>query len=142
MGYLRHKAIVAVVPLWLRKDNSTEHPYPGEPDVEAFRASLPELWRPLVVGPVDAVVNGSRMYCFLPDGSHEGYCETEEGDKYRKQFRELFAQVDEDGESLIDVVSIIFGGDEPGQGLQPEILVETSSGLYAAAGSHANWRTP
>lgn len=142
MGYLRHKAIIAVVPLWLRQDSATEHPYPGEPDVDAFRASLPAPWRALVIGPVDAVANGSRMYCFLPDGSHEGFPETEEGDRYRKRFRELFAGVDEDGESLIDVASIVFGGDEPGQGLQPEVLVECSSGLYVAAGAHSNWKAP
>jgi hypothetical protein len=81
---------------------------PGDrdPDMDAFRASLPEEWRPLVVGPVRSITNGYGFYAFLPDGSKEGWDTSDKGDEYREQFVALFAS------GYFDVARVTYGGDD------------------------------
>jgi hypothetical protein len=62
-------------------------------DLTAFRESLPEDWRRLVVGPIEGIVNGDQWIVFLPDGSKEGWEPSHRGDKYRAQFVERFGGV-------------------------------------------------
>lgn len=102
MGYVRHDAVIVT---------TEDFREGGLPDIEAFRQTLPEEWRHLVIGPVKSVVNGTLSYVFLPDGSNEGFPESDDGDLYRQQFRELFTTVYADGSSADDVVTVSFGAD-------------------------------
>lgn len=102
MGYIAHDAIVVT---------TTDSRPDGQPDIDAFRESLPEDFRPLVVGPIPAPLNGFISYAFLPDGSKEGWGASDEGDTYRAQFAELFSQRYDDGSTHDDTVAIRFGGD-------------------------------
>ena len=93
MGYILHAAVIANYP-------SLADVKLGEPwerqraDADAalaeFRESLPEEWRRLVVGPVEALANGEAWLAFLPDGSKEGWDLSKEGHQYRIRFMELF----------------------------------------------------
>lgn len=102
MGYIRHDAVLVTTETY--RDG-------GLPDMDAFRASLPERWRPLVIGPVEAPVNGTILYAFLPDGSKEWWADSDAGDEYRARFRALFTFAYGDGSSPDDVVTVSFGGD-------------------------------
>lgn len=82
------------------------------PDVDAFRASLPAEWQPLIVGPVGSITNDYWTFAFLPDGSKEGWDTSDRGDEYREQFEDLFSFRYEDGSSPFDVVHVRFGDDE------------------------------
>jgi len=121
MGYMRHNAIVAVV-------NGHIFGRPEAPDVEAFRASLPAEWQPLVVGPVKSVMNDYVTSVFAADGSNEGWGASDDGDEYRQQFLDLFRFAREDGSSPSDVLVIDarFGGDEPGGYGEDELIVSTN----------------
>lgn len=83
----------------------------GLPDMDAFRASLPEALRPLVVGPISAPLNGYVSYAFLPDGSKEGWGASNEADECRQRFADLFNHHYSDGSTHDDAVAISFGGD-------------------------------
>ncbi|WP_020135112.1 hypothetical protein [Streptomyces sp. 351MFTsu5.1] len=83
----------------------------GLPDIDSFRASLPEDFRQLVVGPIPAALNGYVSYAFLPDGSKEGRAASNEGDDYRARFAALFDQSFTDGDGHEDVVSLGYGPD-------------------------------
>jgi hypothetical protein len=117
MGYMRHNAIIVFASSYVMERE-------GAPDVDAFRRSLPEEWRRLVVGPVMTVVNGDYSFAFLPDGSKEGWPDSDRGDEYRRQFLGLFSFAYDDGSSPFDVlvVNARFGGDEPGAGYEPELV--------------------
>lgn len=102
MGYVRHDAVIVTTEGYREG---------GLPDIEAFKQTLPEEWRRLVIGPVESAVNGTFSYAFLPDGSKEGWGTSNDGDRYRQQFRELFRTAYEDGSSADDVVTVAFGAD-------------------------------
>lgn len=102
MGYIRHDAALA---------STEQYREGGLPDIDAFRESLPEEWRPLVIGPVKTPYNGTYIYAFLPDGSKEGWPASDRGDRYREAFRQLFRTAYSDGSSADDVVTVSFGGD-------------------------------
>lgn len=72
MGTIIHDAVIV-----------TAADYFAQPDIAAFRASLPDEWQPLVVGPVRSITNGYLTYAFLPDGSTEGLDTSDAGDGYR-----------------------------------------------------------
>lgn len=62
-----------------------------------------------------AAVNGSRSFFIPPDGSKEGWPESDEGDQQRAEFIEyLRAQAYPDGSSCLDWIEIQFGGDMRG----------------------------
>jgi len=93
MGFIYHAAIIADYPSL--GDARLGEPWKGrrekaDADLAAFRESLPENWRPLVIGPVEAVVNGYAWLAFLPDGSKEGWEDSDLGDEYQERFRALF----------------------------------------------------
>jgi hypothetical protein len=105
MGYIAHDAVLVTV-------NDYMEGKPGWPDVEAFRRSLPEEWRPLLIGPVRSVTNGYLSFVFLPDGSKEGWDVSDRGDEYRDRFAHLFSAGYEDGSSPFSVVRVRYGGDD------------------------------
>ncbi|MER5312736.1 hypothetical protein ABT034_33745 [Streptomyces sp. NPDC002773] len=101
MGYISHDAVIAV----------THDCRPGGlPDIEAFRASLPEYLQPLVIGPIAAPLNGYVSYAFLPDGSKKGWDASNEAEQYRRRFSDLF-ETYADGTGSDDVAGVAFGGD-------------------------------
>lgn len=102
MGYIRHDAVIVTTEGYREG---------GLPDIDAFRASLPEEWRRLVIGPVETAVNGTLVYAFLPDGSKEGWEASDFGVMVRERFRSLFQTQYSDGSSADDVVTVSFGGD-------------------------------
>jgi hypothetical protein len=101
MGYIAHDAVMV-----------TASDYTEMPDVDAFRRSLPEEWRPLVIGPIRSLTNGYLHFIFLPDGSKEGWDTSDQGDEYRQQFADLFSIGCSDGSSPFDIVKIRYGGDD------------------------------
>lgn len=105
MGYMRHDSVIVVV-----QDYALDRP--GMPDVDAFRQTLPEEYQPLVVGPIPAMINGYVTYFFAPDGSKEGWPESDAGDEYRDRFVELFNFGHADLSSPFDVTRVRHGGDD------------------------------
>ena len=138
MGYSRCKtAFVVAAEYALRGEMGTR-----PADVDAFRQSLPEQWRSLVIGPVKSLTNGYSMFAFLWDGSKEGWGTAEEGAAYRKQFLDLFSFAYEDGSSPYEVLSADFrwGGDEPGAGYGPEL--EVTSNAHCVLHPHGYQEVP
>jgi len=109
MGYMAHDAVVVTVAGYAMRG---EYGAPRMGDVEAFRESLPEDWRHLVIGPVPGVINDYFSYVFLPDGSKEGWTTSDRGDEYRARFAALFSGCYDDGSSPYDYVEVRYGGDE------------------------------
>lgn len=100
MGYIRHRLLIG------------ETPVLSEPRAEwmakftTWRASLPENWQRLIISPVDGIVNHNQWIVFLPDASKEGWPESDQGDKYARQFCALF---EEDSQPI----QLTFGDDGP-----------------------------
>jgi hypothetical protein len=78
MGYIRHNAIIVTAAGYAMEGSYVA----AAPDVAAFRDSLPEQWRHLVIGPVKSVMNDYQSFAFLPDGSKEGWKDSDLGDEY------------------------------------------------------------
>ena len=110
MGYMRHGAVLVVANGYAFMSGISDPGY-KTPDVESFRESLPEHWRPLLIGPVTSITNDYRLWAFLPDGSKEGWRDSDDGDVYRREFADLFSFKYEDGSSPFDVLIVSFGGD-------------------------------
>lgn len=77
MGYMKHDTIIVEVYQYI---------VDGDEHIAAFRDSMPEEWRPLLVGPVRALRNGSTYWTFLPDGSKEYWDVSDQGDELREAF--------------------------------------------------------
>ena len=100
MGYIKHETVIVTTGI-------------GDdlPDIEAFRSSIPEPFRPLIVGPVQSVTNSYWTTVMLPDGSKEGWDTSDDGDEIRERFIALFGQRYADGSSVHAVVHVQFGED-------------------------------
>lgn len=103
MGYIAHDAVIITVMSY--KINKAAQL------VDQFRESLPQRYQPLLVGPIPTVANGDVTYFFAPDGSKEGWPESDEGDRWRAAFMELLGFAHEDGSSPYDRVAVTYGGD-------------------------------
>lgn len=104
MGTVIHHAVVA----------TTQEFRPGGlPDMDAFRAQMPESLRPLVLGPLPSAVNGYTTYVFLPTGSKSGFTEAEQSVEWRQRFLDLFRiTYDARGtDSPDEVVAVAWGSD-------------------------------
>lgn len=109
MGYMAHHAVVVTYSDWVLKEA-------WMPDIAGFRANLPADLRPLLVGPIPGAINAYSSWAFLPDGSKEGWDLSDDGDRARQAFADLFAVRWEDEEgSPFNVALVRFGGDEPGK---------------------------
>lgn len=102
MGYYAHDIVIAT---------TASYRPGGLPDVEAFRESLPEWMRKLVIGPFVDDFTEAITCIFLPDGSKEGWPPSDEAAEARTRFAELFNQRYEDGSSCDVVVAVTYGGD-------------------------------
>lgn len=120
MGYMAHHALIVYIPSYfVEKGHSLIYPEKKMPDIEAFRAALPENFRQLLVGPVQTAANGDYVLVFLPDGSKEGWDISDEGDAIRDALAKMFdVRYDEDAHycSPFQVVEVRFGGDDPEMG--------------------------
>lgn len=102
MGYMRHHAIV--VSSWSSDAITRAH-------VEAQRIFAPQQVSPTVRG----VVNEEHTFLVGPDGSKEGWSESDVGDERRSAFREwLDGQREGDGTSRLRWVEVQYGDDRGG----------------------------
>jgi hypothetical protein len=106
MGYMAHHALIVTFPDYVLNS-------PWMPNVQAFKEKMSPDLAPLLVGPVVAAINGYQTWAFLPDGSKEGWGLSDEGDRVRQEFADLFAIRYDDGSGPFDVAVIRFGGNEP-----------------------------
>jgi len=94
MGYIAHDTIT--VATWRTEQDD---------QLAAFRASLPEDWRRLLIGPIPAAANSESFWTFLPDGSKEGWGTSNVGDEHREAFLNLLREMG------ADHVHVRWGGD-------------------------------
>ena len=99
MGYIRNHAIV---------DTATYGDY-----IQQAHAKAVEIFGENVSALTPEVINGSRSFLVPPDGSKEGWGESDEGDKRRELFKEwLRAQAYEDHSTPLHWVELRYGGDD------------------------------
>jgi hypothetical protein len=103
MGYMAHHGLMAIVYDFVMQGMYGHTP----PDWEGFKESVPPAYRPLLVGPVHSIVNGYTMFAMFPDGSKEGWPQSDTGDEIRARFAMLF------DDEACDLVEFRWGGDEP-----------------------------
>ena len=100
MGYMRHHAIIVT---------SERTPPIVNAVVKAVEIFGPALVTPLTV----AVINNSRSFMVAPDGSKEGWPESDQGDSQRDRFIQyLRSTYHDDGSSSLDWVEVQFGDDD------------------------------
>ncbi len=95
MGYIKHDCVIAVV-----YDADTSK-------VEDFRERMPEHIQGYLLGPARGV-NGHDTFCFAPDGSKEGWSESDEAEKWREDFLDFVR----DKCQYPDIVHLQLGGDD------------------------------
>jgi len=122
MGYMAHHAVIITISGYVfdeayrnrdRSPGSVWEHDPQMPDLDAFKAALPEHFQPMLVGPIPSAANDERTVFFAPDGSKEGWDTSDQGDEIRRHLIELFSGCYDDGSSPFDVVEVRFGGDDP-----------------------------
>ena len=97
MGYIRHNAIVVTVSIC------------GDADEAAWTARSMGC---VVIGPSEPCINGYRTLAVCPDGSKEGWEESQLGEEHRAQFRDwLDSKRHEDGGTHYEWVEVSYGGD-------------------------------
>lgn len=98
MGYMRHHAIV--VTSFDKKKIAAAHK-----QAERLGAHVSNV--------VEGAVNGYFSFLIAPDGSKEGWGESDDGDQQRESMKEwLCKQEFEDGSSVLDWVEVMFGDDD------------------------------
>lgn len=99
MGYIKNHAIVVTATY----DNW----------IEKAHAKASEIFGAQVTPVSPESINGSRSFLVPPDGSKEGWGESEQGDARREQFKAwLRAQRYEDHSSPLAWVELSYGGDD------------------------------
>lgn len=99
MGYMRHHAIVV-----------TDNGYGDFIDQAYARAA--ELFGPLVSGIIRSRVNGHQSFFVAPDGSKEGWDDSEIGDIDRARFITYLRTFEyEDGSTPLSWVEVQYGDD-------------------------------
>lgn len=98
MGYMKHHAIVVTA-----YKTSIEKAY------AKAKATFNTLCSPIVEG----IVNGYASFFIAPDGSKEGWYESNLYDTKREEFIDwMMQQRYEDGSNCIDFVELRYGGDD------------------------------
>lgn len=105
---------------------------PGpQPDLNAFRAKMPAWLRPCAIGPFLNPMSDTYTAFWMPDGSHSASWTTtgskkvhhhsEEADKWRHAFLDLFSFAYDDGSSPYEVIRIQCGPGMRGYGGRPQL---------------------
>ena len=94
MGYIRHNAII--VTSW------------NEKAIESAVEKAREIGLQ-ILGPSNQATNGYRSILVCPDGSKEGWEESDQGDQRRAKFRDF---LNGDGSTNLDWVEIAYGSDD------------------------------
>jgi len=97
MGYIKHQAVIAVVPGYGKNTL----------DFDELRTALGASGASLLAGPVEGLVNGYATYFLGPDGSKEGWSDSGLGDQARAEFVAYIR----DHAEYADIVEVTFGGD-------------------------------
>lgn len=95
MGYIKHHGIV------VSASNQKYIKNPHEKALEIFGETVTEI--------IESGINGYVSFFIAPDGSKEGWEESDRGDLNRDQFKNWVKHYD----GFIDCVEIYYGGDEP-----------------------------
>lgn len=102
MGYIVNDAVVAIV----------HKPFPDEEHagflahMTALREEMGERYEHLLVGPIQGV-NAVETWFFAPDGSKEGWQDSNQADVFRAKFIEIVLRTE-----YHDLVHLKFGGDD------------------------------
>lgn len=99
MGYFRHDAII------VQGEDRNGIEIAHEHAVNVFALTTVK-----VTEITPAVINASRAFLIAPDGSKEGWTESDEGDRTREVYLEFLEQ--DERVQLLDWVRVNFGGDE------------------------------
>ena len=113
MGYIRHDAVIGQVSEFDEVKKAALRKKLRVLRSKIKKANLP----PLLRGPVEGV-NGYEFWFFAPDGSKEGWDESQQADKFRDEFKEIIKSA-----QYPSLVHIQFGGDDG-----ETRLVETTDG--------------
>ncbi len=98
MGYIRHHAII--VTSW------------DEKAIRKARKKAKEIFDDLVTRATESKVNGFYTFLICPDGSKEGWEESDMGDAGRKAFiKWIKSNADEDGGNSISYTEVFYGDD-------------------------------
>jgi hypothetical protein len=111
MGDIAHDAVIVTAAGYAMRGEASGI---ASPDVAEFRDLMPERYRHLVFGPIPAAMNDYMTYVFAPDGSKEGWSDSDAVDELRERFISLFSETYEDGSSPFDIVHVRFGRDLAG----------------------------
>lgn len=98
MGYIKHDAII--VTSW---------------NDEAIIAARDAATRCCLqaIGPCAPMVNGYRTMLVCPDGSKEGWTNSDDGDSQRAEFIDYLRGIKyEDGSSCLEWVAVAYGNDD------------------------------
>lgn len=95
MGYIKHNAIIATS--W------------HDESLESF-AALAESSGAQVLGPSDAIMNGFRTVVVCPDGSKEGWEDSDKGDEQREKLVNWLKQPGP--ADYIEWVEVAYGADD------------------------------
>lgn len=102
MGYIRNDAVVA----------SVHKPFPDEKHagfldhMATLREEMGERYGHLLVGPIQGV-NRMETWFFAPDGSKEGWEDSNQADVFRAKFIEIVMRAE-----YPELVHLRFGGDD------------------------------
>lgn len=99
MGYLKHHAIV--VTSW-----NKNHLY------FAFHKACEIFSSKNISNVVGPLINGQSSFMIAPDGSKEGWEESDIGDVLRKRFMDWAGNIGQEESPFFDAVEVCFGGDE------------------------------
>lgn len=105
MGYIKHTAAIAI---GYNEHSDKDKQKELDASWVEFLASVPDKYRPLIVGPIRTLTNGDATYLFAPDGSKEGWDTSDEADEQRGRFVEFARSIG------WDTLDVRFGGDDSG----------------------------
>lgn len=110
MGYIRHDAIVAIG-YWSPSESERSE---TELQIDELRAEMvdPKFGNDeshLLIGPIQAAVNGYTSYAYLPDGSKEYWDTSDRHNEWRERFRAIL-----NATGRFNILTAEFGDDEPG----------------------------
>ena len=104
MGYMRHHAIVVTGP---------ESVYLSKATIQEVRDACFDIAGEVVSDLVKSPMNGYLSFFVAPDGSKEGWAESDDGDDKRKAVIELLESLRyEDGSTSYKYAEVQYGDDE------------------------------